>query len=201
MSREEEPVGDELRTVRKPGTIHVVVTAVMSGLIAVIGYLVHQFLPHLIITVWPTTGLFACSGIWFGLWGVLASFIGNSVASVSALGLAIGITQSTSTIVQALIPAWAFRFFKADPRINTSRDMTIFMAFGVVIPGFLSTLIGPTVWYIFGVIPSVEGLFYVAMPGWFFSNLVITPAIALPLLKATSGAVMRSRAYVKRWLA
>lgn len=191
----------ELRIERKPGTIHVVVTSVMSGLIAVIGYLTHNFLPHFIITVWPTTGLFAVAGIWFGGWGILASYIGNTISAMSALGLAVSAAQSISTIFQALIPAWAFRFFKADPRLTTSRDGTIFMIFGVIIPGFVSTLIAPPIWYIFGVVPNVEALIYVMMPGWFLSNVVITPIVAMPLLKATSGAVIKTRAYVKRWLA
>lgn len=196
MSEEEE-----LRIKRKPGTIHVVVAAVMSGLIAVIGYLTHNFLPHLIITPWPTVGLFATAGIWFGAWGVLASYIGNTISAMSALGLIVSAAQSISTIFQALIPAWAFKFFKADPRLKTSRDLTIFMVFGVLVPGFVSTLIAPPIWYIFGLVPNPEALFYVMMPGWFLSNVVITPIIAIPLLKAVSGAVMKSRAYVRGWLA
>jgi len=199
MSADEQE--EELRIERKPGTIHVVVTAVMSGLIAVIGYLTHMFLPHFVITVWPTVGLFAVAGIWFGAWGVLAAYIGNTISAMSALGLVVSALQSISTIFQALIPAWAFRFFKADPRLTTSRDGTIFMIFGVVIPGFVSTLIAPPIWYIFGVVPNVDALIYVMMPAWFLSNVLITPLIAVPLLKATSGAVMKSRAYVKKWLA
>jgi len=199
MSEEEQE--EELRIERKPGTIHVVVTAVMSGLIAVIGYLTHNFLPHLVITVWPTVGLFAVAGIWFGAWGVLAAYIGNTISAMSALGLVVSALQSISTIFQALIPAWAFRFFKADPRLTTSRDGTIFMIFGVVIPGFVSTLIAPPIWYIFGLVPTMDALIYLMMPGWFLSNVVITPLIAIPLLKAVSGAVMKSRAYTKGWLA
>jgi len=190
----------ELRIERKPGTIHVVVTAVMSGLIAVIGYLTHNFLPHMVITVWPTTGLFAVAGIWFGAWGVLAAYIGNTISAMSALGLVVSATQSLSTIFQALIPAWAFRFFKADPRLTTSRDLTIFLVFGVIVPGFVSTLIAPPIWFIFGLVPNIEAMIYVMMPGWFLSNVLITPIIAWPLMKATSRAVMKSRAYVKRWL-
>ena len=191
----------ELRIKRKPGTIHIVVTSVMSGLIAVIGYMTHMFLPHLVITVWPTVGLFAVAGIWFGSWGVLAAYVGNTVSCLAALPLAVAVLQSVSTIFQALIPAWAFRFFKANPGLTTSRDGTIFMVFGVVLPGFVSTLIAPPIWYIFGLVPTMAALIWIMMPGWFFSNVVVTPLIAVPLLKATSGAVMKSRAYVKRWLA
>jgi hypothetical protein len=191
----------ELRIERKPGTIHVVVTAVMSGLIAVIGYMTHMFLPHFVISVWPTTGLFAVAGIWFGAWGVLAAYIGNTVSCLAAFPLTLAAAQSVSTVFQALIPAWAFRRFKANPGLKTSRDSTIFMIWANVIAGFVSTLIGPTVWYLFKWVPTTDSLFYILMPGWFISNLIITPLIAIPLLKATSGAVTKSRAYVKRWLA
>ena len=191
----------ELRIERKPGTIHVVVTAVMSGLIAVVGYLTHNFLPHLPITVWPSTGLFAVAGIWFGAWGALASYVGNTISAMSALGLLASALQSISSIFQALIPAWAFRFFKADPNLKTSRDVMIFFVFGVIVAGFVSTLIGPPIWYLFGFIGDIDALIYVVMPGWFLSNVVLTPVIAMPLLKATSAAVMKSRAFVKRWLA
>lgn len=190
----------ELRIERKAGTIHVVATAVMSGLIAVIGYLTHNFLPHFVITVWPTVGLFAVAGIWFGGWGVLAAYVGNTISAMSALGLVVSALQSISTIFQALIPAWAFRFFKADPSLKTSRDTAILMAFGVVIPGFVSTLIAPPIWYLFGIVPNIDAMIYL-MIGWFITNVVIAPLIAWPLLKSTSRAVMKSRAFVRKWLA
>lgn len=191
----------ELRTERTPGTIHVVVTAVMGGLIGVIGYLTHMFLPHFVFSVWPTVGLFAVAGIWFGGWGILASYIGNTISSMAALGLAVSALQSISTVFQALIPAWAFRRFKADPALKTSRDGFIFMVFAVVIAGIVSTLIGPPIWYLFGFVPNPDALIYTAMPIWLVGNLVLTPLVAWPLLKATSSAVMKSRAYVKKWLA
>lgn len=194
-------MSDELRIKRKPGTIHVVVTAVMSGLIAVIGYLTHNFLPHLIITVWPTSGLFAVAGIWFGGWGILAAYIGNTISAMAALGLPLSAAQSISTIFQALIPALAFRSLKANPSLKTSRDMVIFMVFGVIIASFVSSLIAPPLWLLFRLLPNTDAMFFVMMPGWFLSNVIITPIIAIPLLKATSGAVMKSRAYVKKWLA
>ena len=192
----------ELRIERKPGTIHVVVTAVMSGLIAVIGFLTHNFLPHLIITPWPTVGLFAAAGVWFGAWGVLASYIGNTIAAASALGILIGAVQSVSAMFQALIPAWAFRYFKVDPTLKTSRDLAMFMIFANIIPSFVSTLTGPTFWYLLPpyLIPNVDALLVVGV-GWFLSNAIMVPVIAIPLMKATSAAIMRSRAYVMKWLA
>lgn len=194
-------MSDELRIKRKPGTIHIVVTAVMSGLIAVIGYLTHNFLPHFVITVWPTSGLFAVAGIWFGGWGILAAYIGNTISAMSALGLPLSAAQSISTIFQALIPALAFRYLKANPSLKTSRDVVIFMVFGVIIASIVSSLIAPPLWYLFGLLPNTDAMYFVMMPAWFLSNAIITPIIAIPLLKATSGAVMKSRAYVKKWLA
>jgi len=193
---------EELRIKRKPGTIHIVVTAVMGGLTAVIGFLTHNFLPHLIITPWPTVGLFAAAGVWFGAWGVLASYIGNTIASVSALGLLVGAVQSISALFQALIPAWAFRYFKVDPTLKTSRDLTMFMIFANIIPSFVSTLTGPTFWYLLPpyLIPNLTALLWI-MPAWFLSNAIMVPVIAIPLMKATSATIMRSRAYVIKWLA
>jgi integral membrane sensor domain MASE1 len=187
------------KIVRAKWPRQIVVTAVMSGLIAVIGYMTHMFLPHFVISVWPTTGLYAVAGIWLGAWGIPAAYIGSTISSISALGLVVSATQSISTIFQALIPAWAFRHFKGHPRLRTLRDRLLFLLFGVLLASLVSTLIGPLMWYLFGLVPNLDALFYVLMPGWFLSNIVITPLIGFPLLWLGSGTMIKARAHCRGW--
>ena len=59
--------------------------AIWGVLVGWLGYLFHHsWLPHFVITVWPDFGVFAVSGIWFGAWGILAAYIGNTISSMSA---------------------------------------------------------------------------------------------------------------------
>jgi hypothetical protein len=195
-------VGGAIATKRKPGTIHIVSAAMMSGLIAVIGYVGEATLGHVTfgvaVSLWPSQALFPVAGIWFGAWGVIGAYIGNVISCLAGNPLPLALLISISTIYQTLIPTWAFRIFGADPRLKTAKDAWVFVVFGVLLNNFVSMLIGPTVWYAFGVLPW-NMLLYISMPGWFISGLIVTPIIAIPVLKAASRAIMKTRAYCKGW--
>jgi hypothetical protein len=195
-------IGGGERTKKRPGTIHIVAAAIMSGLIAVMGYVGEATLGHVTfgvaVSLWPGQALFPIAGIWFGVWGILGAYIGNVIGCLAGNPLHLAFLISISTIFQTLIPAWAFRIFKADPRLKTSRDAWIFVVFGILVNNFVSMLIGPTVWWAFGVLPW-RMLLLISMPGWFISGLIVTPIVAMPILKGVSAAVMKTRAYCRGW--
>ncbi|MFQ5999547.1 MAG: hypothetical protein ACE5J6_02090 [Candidatus Bathyarchaeia archaeon] len=142
--------------------------------------------------------LFPLAGIWFGAWGVLAVYIGNMIAVLPVNPLHIAPLLALSAIAQSAIPAWAFKFFKADPRLKIARDVVVFVLFGVFLNSLAGTLIGPTVWYIFGAV-SWRMLITVSMPSWFIRGLIINTIISIPLLKLLSGTVIEARAYCEGW--
>jgi len=172
--------------------------AIWCALIAVIEYLSHMVLCEPVI-FWSSMWIYVASGIWFGAWGVVAAGVGTTVSWMSALGFEVSALSSVGTILAALVPAWAFRHFKGDPRIKTSRDAFGFMVFGVFIPSFLSTLITSSIWYLYRIIPNIDALTKVVMPSFFLSNAIYTPIFGFILLLYFSNDVIDTRAYCKGW--
>lgn len=149
----------------------------------------------------PPQALFALAGIWFGAWGILAAYAGEVMALVSLGPLGpfyfypFSAFYSFSVLVGGLVPAWAFRRFKADPRLKTSRDVFIYVFFGVLLTSALSSLAGATAWYIRRGVPSIGFMW----PLWFQSSLVWGTIGGTPALKAFSGIMMKTKAYCKGW--
>lgn len=179
----------------------IIAAAIWGVLAGWLDYLFHhRWLPHLVITVWPNFGLFSVSGIWFGAWGILAAYIGNTISSMSLLGFTVSAAQSLGTVCAVLIPAWGFRRFKGDPRIKTSRDGVIFMVFGVFLSSLASTLIVPPIWYHFGFIPNMAALLYVVLPGWFIGSTILNVIVGFPTLMLFSELIIKAKAYCKGWI-
>lgn len=173
---------------------------VIGVLSAGAGYLDHMVLdePYTIgLFSFLHIGLFALNGVWFGAWGVLAVYIGETAVVMPALGRDMALLQSFSALLVALIPAWAFRYFKADPRIRTSRDGALFLLFGVILLSLASTLTTPTIFYIYGY-GDMNWLVH-TMPWQFYYTSIPTLFLSFPLLLIGSKTVIEARAYCKGW--
>lgn len=150
------------------------------------------YIPHLL---W---GLFSVAGVLFGAWGVLAVCVSATVSNLSSFPSNIAALQSVSTLLVALIPAWAFRHFKGDPRLRTARDGVLFMVFAVILANLTSTLIAHTLLYIYRVIPNLEALFYTTQ-WWFLKTSISTLIFGFPVQMLISRIVIKARAYCKGW--
>ncbi|MEM0383941.1 MAG: hypothetical protein QXX19_07455 [Candidatus Caldarchaeum sp.] len=188
--------------VRKPGTIHLAVFALLIGVGAVAGAFGSLAVPlgFGVTGFWPGVAVQAVGSIWFGLWGVVAGglfpFISNSLAGAP---LYVSFAYLPSNIVQGLVPLLAFKFLKLDPRLRRARDIGGYIAFAVIINNILGATWAVTALQYFGLITVASvPLFF---SGWTIGNGVPSLVFGLILLRALSPLIIKSRAFCKGWLA
>lgn len=144
-------------------------------------------------------GLINAVSIWFGAWGILSAFLATfAIFDVS------GLTWILLVVVflQALIPAWAFRHFKADPRLKTGRDLKTFLVYDVAVASLATAFIvylnfSLTVGngYAFSALTLLFAIAYFILS--FFARIPLD----FLLLRLFSGTIVKARAYCKGWLA
>lgn len=187
---------------RSVGVIHIVITALLIG----IGFVVGAFgsisfpLGFGVNFFWTGIAIQQVGPIWFGIWGVIAGtifpFFSNAIAGTPFY---VSAAYIPANLLQALLPALAFRYLKADPRLRSGRDFAIL--YGAMI---VSSALGG-LWSVLVVLRSFGLLTTNSVPlflwGWFGGNVLAGLVFNTILLKALSGVVIRSPAFVKRWLA
>lgn len=174
------------------------------------------------ICIWPVDPLYMLLlfsivpvlGIWFGGWGVIAAYLGTTIpllwvgditnywSNINQIygGVIQLFLLSSFVIPAALIPAWAFRRFNADPRLKTASDVKTFLFYGIFLGGVVSVFTTPLISYLFGFLPWGYYTKW-AMPNPFFLlfSFPLTAIIGFPILKACSGIMLRTKAYCKGW--
>jgi len=188
--------------VRKPGTIHIAVFALLIGVGAVAGAFGSLAIPlgFGVTGFWPGVAVQAVGSIWFGLWGVIAGglfpFISNSLAGAP---LYVSVAYLPSNIVQGLVPLLAFKYLRLDPRLRSIKDYIGYILFAVVINNVLGASWAVTALQYFGLI--TVGSVPLFFSGWTIGNGVPSLIFGIILLKALSPIIIRSRAFCKGWLA
>jgi hypothetical protein len=188
--------------VRKPGTIHIAVFALVIGVGAVAGTFGSLAVPlgYGVTGFWPGVAVQAVASIWFGLWGAFAGglfpFVSNSL---SGAPLYVSVAYFPANFLQGLIPLLAFKYMKLDPRLKSAKDYIGYIIFGVVINNVIGAAWAVTALQAFGLI-TVQSvpLFF---SGWTGGNGIPSLIFGIILLKALSPLVLRSRAFCKRWWA
>mgnify|MGYP006935318048 CR=1 FL=1 len=185
---------------RSVGVIHIVILALLIG----IGFVVGAFgsisfpLGFGVNFFWTGIVVQQVGPIWFGAWGVLAGaifpFFSNAIAGTPFY---VSLAYIPANAIQAFLPAWAFRRFKLDPRLKSSRDYI-----GLLIAMIVSSALGA----LYSVLVVLKGFGLLTTDstplfiwGWFGGNLVAGIVFNFILLKALSGVVIRTTAFVKRW--
>lgn len=187
---------------RSAGIVHVVMTALFIGIGIVVGTLGSLAIPiGFVSAFWPGQAVQAIGGIWFGAWGVVAGmffpFISNAMSGsapipVSALYL-------PANFLQGFLAAAAFRWLKADPRLVSTRDWVIWIVIGCFAANFIGAFWGTYVLTWFGLI--TDGARIPALLGWTLGNTIPSIIFGSILLKYVTPMVMRSKAFVKGWIA
>lgn len=187
---------------RSIGVIHIVITALLIG----IGFVVGAFgsisfpLGFGVNFFWTGIAVQQVGAIWFGAWGVIAGaifpFFSNAIAGTPFY---VSLAYIPANAVQAFLPAWAFRRFKLDPRMKSSRDYLILLAAMVVSSAFGALWSPLVVLQGFGLLTAESVPLFVW--GWFGGNMVAGIVFNFILLKALSSVVIRTPAFVKGWFA
>ncbi len=200
-----ELTAEEIWTVEKGekrsvGVIHIVILALLIG----IGFVVGAFgsisfpLGFGVNFFWTGIVVQQVGPIWFGAWGVLAGaifpFFSNAIAGTPFY---VSLAYIPANAIQAFLPAWAFRRFKLDPRLKSARDYI-----GLFIAMVVSSALGA----LYSVLVVLKGFGLLTTDstplfiwGWFGGNVVAGVVFNFILLKALSGVVIRTTAFVKRW--
>lgn len=187
---------------RSFGVIHIVVLALLIG----IGFVVGAFgsisfpLGFGVNFFWTGIAVQQVGAIWFGGWGVLAGtifpFFSNAIAGTPFY---VSAAYIPANAVQAFLPAWAFRRFKADPRLNSWRDVGILLAAMIISSAFGALWSPLVVLRGFGLLTTDSVPLFIW--GWFGGNVLAGLVFNFILLKALSGVVIRTPAFVKKWWA
>ncbi|MGB9521440.1 MAG: hypothetical protein ACPL6F_01665 [Anaerolineales bacterium] len=187
---------------RSVGVIHIVILALLIG----IGFVVGAFgsisfpLGFGVNFFWTGIAVQQVGSIWFGMWGVIAGFIfpffSNAIAGTPFY---VSLAYIPANLVQGLLPAWAFRYFKADPRLKSGRDYLILFLSMIVSSAFGALYSPLVVLKGFGLLTTESVPLFIW--GWFGGNVVAGIVFNFILLKALSAVVIRSSAFVKKWWA
>lgn len=187
---------------RSVGVIHIVITALLIGIGFVVGAFGSITLPlgFGVNFFWTGIAVQQVGPIWFGIWGVIAGaifpFFSNAIAGTPFY---VSAAYIPANLIQAILPALGFRYFKADPRLRSSRDYVVLIAAMVI-----SSALG-SMWSVLVVLRSFGLLTTNSVPlflwGWFGGNVLAGLVFNIILLKALSPVVIRTAAFVKGWLA
>ena len=200
-----ELTAEEIWTVEKGekrsvGVIHIVILALLIGIGFVVGAFGSISFPLGFGVNFFWTGIVAqqVGSIWFGGWGVLAAaifpFFSNAIAGTPFY---ISLAYIPANAIQAFLPAWVFRKFKLDPRLKSSKDYLYFLA-AMIVSSALGALYSVLVVLKgFGLLTTDSTPLFIW--GWFGGNLVAGVVFNFILMKALSGVVIRTTAFVKRW--
>ena len=185
---------------RSVGVIHIVILALLIG----IGFVVGAFgsisfpLGFGVNFFWTGIVVQQVGAIWFGGWGILAAaifpFFSNAIAGTPFY---ISLAYIPANAIQAFLPAWVFRKFKLDPRLKSKKDYLFFLG-AMVVSSALGALYSVLVVLKgFGLLTADSTPLFIW--GWFGGNLVAGIVFNFVLMKALSGVVIRTTAFVKRW--
>lgn len=185
--------------VRKPGLQHLVMTALFTGIGIVVGTFGSLAIPIGYITAfWPGQAIQTVGGIWFGAWGGIAGaafpLISNSIAGSAPL--IVSLAYVPGNLAQSVVGGIAFRLFKADPRLRSGKDWTVFTVFGIIVSNLIGALWGSAVLLMFDLI--TPGAFLVTFIGWFLGNSIASWVLGVVMLKFISPIVLRSKSFVKK---
>jgi hypothetical protein len=201
MDREQIWTLEEGET-RSAGVIHIVITALLIGIGAVVGAFGSFSLPlgFGVNFFWPAIAVQNVGGIWFGAWGAIAGSLFPIISNgITGTPVYVSLAYIPANFMQAFLPALAFRYFKADPTLEEGRDWAIFLI-SITVANIFGALYSPLVVLRgFGLLTAESVPVFIW--GWFAGNEIAGIIFGVILLKALSGVVMETNAFVKRWWA
>ena len=137
--------------------------------------------------------------IWFGGYGAIAAYVGTLVGSglLSSIPPIVAIYWSVAGLLQVLIPLVAFRTFNIDLALDSRRDWTILLLFGVLINNIVGATWGGLTLAAGGIIPQADigGVIFT----WFLGNIIVTLLVVPIALRRLSPRIMKSKLFVKNY--
>lgn len=184
--------------VRKPSVNHVVMMALFTGVGIVVGTFGSLAVPLGFVTAfWPAQAIQSVGSIWFGMWGGIAAFVFPLISNAisGSAPLPVSLAYIPGNFLQGMLAGWAFRYFKADPRLKSARDWGTFILYGVIGCNIIGAAWGSTVLRLFGLISPASQL--TVFIGWSLGNAIPSFVLGVILLKYLSPIVLKIRSFCK----
>jgi len=183
---------------RKPGIVHVVMLALFTGIGIVVGTFGSLAIPiGFVSAFWPGQAVQSIGAIWFGWWGGIAAalfpLISNSLSGSAPLP--VSIMYLPGNLLQGMVAAWAFRYFKTDPSLKTQKDWWVWIIFGAILPNAIGAAWGSTTLVAFGLVTQAAQL--TTFLGWFIGNTIPTLILGSLVLKFVSPLVIKTKSFCK----
>jgi len=185
---------------RSVGVIHIVITALLIG----VGFVVGAFgsisfpLGFGVNFFWTGIAVQQVGPIWFGAWGIIAGvifpFFSNAIAGTPFY---VSLAYIPANFVQAFLPAFAMKKLNCDPRLKSGRDFLVLFVAMIVSSAFGAVYSPLVVLKGFGLLTTESLPLFIW--GWFGGNVVAGIVFNFILLKALSGVVIKTPAFVKKW--
>jgi len=185
---------------RSVGVIHIVITALLIG----VGFVVGAFgsisfpLGFGVNFFWTGIAVQQVGPIWFGAWGIIAGvifpFFSNAIAGTPFY---VSLAYIPANFVQAFLPAFAMKKLNCDPRLKSGRDFLVLFIAMIVSSAFGAVYSPLVVLKGFGLLTTESLPLFIW--GWFGGNVVAGIVFNFILLKALSGVVIKTPAFVKKW--
>jgi hypothetical protein len=138
--------------------------------------------------------------LWFGAYGAIAAYFGTLLGSglLTSESLRqhpeIAIIWAVAGLLQVLIPLVAVRMFGVDLNLESRRDWTIVLLFGVLI----NNVIGAA-WGALTVSLIDPGTLAGTFSSWLIGNIIVTILIVLPGLRFLTEKVKGSKLFVRHY--
>jgi len=140
--------------------------------------------------------------LWFGAYGAIAAYAGTLIGSGllstnPAIPADVAIYWSIAGLLQVLIPLIALRTFNVDLNMESRRDWTLLLLFGVLINNIVGAAWGAYTLSLGNVIQSSQiGSTFML---WLIGNIIVTIIIVPFTLKLLTPRVRRSKLFVKNY--
>lgn len=182
---------------------HFILLGVIAGLVALLDFIGVITFPVGFFGVssafYIGAAFFTAFAIWFGLYGLLAIYIGLLIGAIIAGTFTIfAFVLALGNVFGAAIPMIVFKKGNLNIELKNTKDYIgyfISSTFGQSIVSGFWTIYG---FSIFGIIPSET--IGVALSGWVFGDIVVSLIIGIPLLKLVSPVIKRTSLYKKKFL-
>lgn len=182
-------------------TKYIALTAVLSAVVSVVGIfaLIPCPLPGVSV-LYVAAAVETVFPLWFGLWGVLANYIGGILMGAfygeAVHDLLWAVILCDVTI--GIIPLIAFRLFKRDSELKTRKDWIVYIVFGILLNNLVSAMAGVGSSVVMGLFP-IE-MYWPSVGIWATGNVISTTIIGTPLLRGFTKFIKQTPVYVRGWL-
>jgi hypothetical protein len=178
---------------------NVVATSLSAGIFAVLSYFAYTtvpLIPGVQAMIFPGAAWAVVTGMWFGIWGAIGTWIGAVIASsLTGAPILTALVADIADFWHAIIPAIIFKRLVLDVELKSTKDWIAYILFGIFIPHPLGGTWAMSWQTIFGFITWPVGKAIIV--SWAFNNWICVAVLATPLLKLMSKHIKRTPLFTR----